>query len=204
MKGKVLAVAGAGAPGVISGEDGRRYSFAITDMRTSHPYVGQEVDFQAEGDLARDVYAIGGGGQQTVQQPQRDWVKFYFSPTGRLGRSDYWLYGFLVILVASLLLGWIPVFGQILSLVFLWSGIALNIKRFHDVGYSGWWNFIAVPPSLLAVIAAAANPRDPTLAVVLGVVAVVAALWAFFAILIARGETGPNRFGPDPRDEAAN
>lgn len=209
MRGKVLAVAGAGAPGAISGEDGRRYRYGLPDLRSTAPQPGQEVDFAAAGEDAREIYLVPGSQPAVFSQvPNRDWVAFYLSPSGRVARADYWLFGFLVILGANILIGWIPLIGQLFSLATTWCGIALAIKRCHDVGRSGWWSAVTVPPFALmivgAIVLAISNGGGVgiTLLSLGGIATFGAALWLIIAVLARRGDPGPNRFGPAP--EATN
>ncbi|MFD0935008.1 DUF805 domain-containing protein [Methylobacterium trifolii] len=207
MRGRVLAVAGASAAGIIASEDGRRYSYGLPDLRSAAPQAGQDVDFQPGADEAREVYLIPGSMPVVVQGPKRDWVAFYMSPNGRVGRSDYWLYGFLVLMAVNVVVGWIPLIGQVVSLVAAWSGLALMIKRCHDVDRSGWWGFLPLVPLLLAVVggivAALATNGAPGYAVagVFGLLWFGASIWVVVAILARRGDAGPNRFGPPPVTE---
>lgn len=209
MRGRVLAVPGADASGVISGDDGRRYRFGPADMRGTPVQVGREVDFETQVDEAREIYPVPG--QPPFLTPtvsdvlkQRDWGVFYGSWQGRVGRRDYWLYGVLAIFVVNLILGLIPVIGQILTLGTAWSGIVLAIKRSHDVGRSGWWTLLPVAPllPLLVGILMAAGSRDGSAGVVLAVVSGLAmlglSLWVIVVILARAGDPGPNRFGNPP------
>ena len=41
------------------------------------------------------------------------WIELFTSPSGRISRRQFWLHGVLPIVVASIVLGWIPVIGQI-------------------------------------------------------------------------------------------
>lgn len=57
MKGKVLGVASAAEPGVITGEDGSRYRYTAADWKgTRDAVAGAQVDFDAEGNAAREIY----------------------------------------------------------------------------------------------------------------------------------------------------
>ncbi len=85
-------------------------------------------------------------------------MKKYVVFSGRATRSEFWwftLFTFLVGLVASALdatvLGISPLqagFGigiaTLASLVFFLPSLAVNIRRFHDVGKSGWWFLISM------------------------------------------------------------
>ncbi|ESQ76214.1 TM2 domain-containing protein [Asticcacaulis sp. AC402] len=58
MRGKVLTFNG--TSGLISGEDGRRYTFSATDLGDGTTYVpaGATVDFEPDGNVATSVYVI--------------------------------------------------------------------------------------------------------------------------------------------------
>jgi TM2 domain-containing membrane protein YozV len=58
MQGKVLSYNG--ATGVISGDDGRRYTFSASDLGDGVTYVpaGSAVDFEVVGDTATSIYVV--------------------------------------------------------------------------------------------------------------------------------------------------
>ena len=56
---------------------------------------------------------------------------------------------------------------------FVWSGICVGIKRYHDRDKSGWWLLIQFVP-------------------------LIGTLWYFIDVFCLRGTAGDNRFGPDP------
>ena len=58
MRGKVLSFNG--STGLISGDDGRRYGFSVSDVMGDTGYLpsGSTVDFEPEGDTAGSVYLI--------------------------------------------------------------------------------------------------------------------------------------------------
>ena len=70
----------------------------------------------------------------------------------------------------------LPVFG-VLGLVGLWSSLALTVKRWHDVGMTGWFAILTLPPF--------------------------ANFMMFVLLCLLPGTTGPNRFGGDPRGRLA-
>lgn len=72
--------------------------------------------------------------------------------TGRASRSEFWywvLAAFIVSVVFSLLRS---VSGAFAILELLWGlatlvpGLALNARRLHDIGKSGWWQLIGIIP----------------------------------------------------------
>lgn len=198
MRGRVLSMPGPTGPGIISGHDGQRYRFAPSDLRNAPPAAGDEVDFEIGAGEAKEIYTLAANTPPRALAAKRDWTQFYLSPSGRISRREYWLYGFLVTSCVGLLTGWIPILGVIVSLVLSWSGIVLGIKRFHDIGRSGWWSLIAIPPMLLTIFSTVTNPNHATLTLLLGLITMAAMLWVFFGVLVRRGNEGPNQFGPDP------
>ena len=85
----------------------------------------------------------------------------------------------------------------IYSLLVLIQSIAVNVRRFHDRGLSGWWLAGAV-----FVIAAAAfgyGFAPEMRAIAMGVIGVVAL--ALFVISVLPGVSGPNKYGADPKGE---
>jgi uncharacterized membrane protein YhaH (DUF805 family) len=66
----------------------------------------------------------------------------YAQFTGRASRSEYWwfyLFTVLVTAAADTLGGTV---GNLASLAFFLPGLALLVRRLHDVGRSGWWFLI--------------------------------------------------------------
>jgi uncharacterized membrane protein YhaH (DUF805 family) len=95
----------------------------------------------------------------------------YATFDGRAPRSEYWffhLFGFLATL-AGLLTGFLFL---VIVVGLLAPSLAVNVRRLHDIGKSGWFLFIVCIPLIGA-----------------------------FILLIwhcQRGTPGDNRFGPDP------
>ena len=89
------------------------------------------------------------------------------------------------------------------ALIFLWPSLAIDVKRWHDLGRSGWNTLIIYVPSLLLFALAAmgqggttAHP-DPLIAVLLYFFGLI--LLGYFIVLAARkGMPAANRFGPPP------
>ena len=66
----------------------------------------------------------------------------YAQFTGRASRSEYWwfyLFTLLATAAADMLGGTV---GNLASLAFFLPGLAVMVRRLHDVGRSGWWFFI--------------------------------------------------------------
>lgn len=56
----------------------------------------------------------------------------------RSRRSEFWWCS-LAVVIASLVLGFIPLLGQLLSLLLALIMIPISMRRLHDTGRSGWW-----------------------------------------------------------------
>jgi uncharacterized membrane protein YhaH (DUF805 family) len=94
------------------------------------------------------------------------------------------------------------------SVVYQWivtiPMLALIVRRLHDQGRSGWWAAIGVPVAAQNIIAdyylltadveAMLAARHATSYLI-----AVPALLVIFMFMLAPGQEGPNRFGPNPR-----
>lgn len=88
-------------------------------------------------------------------------LRNYTNFSGRSTRSDYWyvvlanlLIGFVIGFIGGLL-GIAEITSTIIaiySLAVLIPGIAVFIRRMHDINKSGWWWFISLVPLVGAII----------------------------------------------------
>lgn len=152
--------------------------------------------------LAAMQASLAAGG---VPSSSAYWIKLFTSPSGRISRREFWLFGVLPIVVASIVLSWIPLIGQIISLLLLWASICISFKRFHDLGYPGRWSLLYLVPLLAAAAVVAASFVVVSLAGIAWFLAKI--LWAvgfliglaqLFFVYIRVGQEGPNQYGPDP------
>jgi uncharacterized membrane protein YhaH (DUF805 family) len=97
----------------------------------------------------------------------------YATFEGRARRSEFW-YWFLFTFVLGLVVGWIPVVGWIVSLGLLCPNIAVEVRRLHDTGRSGWWWFLCLIP-------------------IIGVI-------ALLVICATDSKPGSNEYGPNPKE----
>lgn len=108
----------------------------------------------------------------------RSCLSRYTDFEGRSQRSEFWWF-FLFNIIGSAvanaidtaILGF-PVLGILWSLGLLIPGIAVSIRRMHDLDKSGWWIFIVLVPVVGFLI--------------------------YLYWVVQRGTVGPNRFGADP------
>ena len=106
----------------------------------------------------------------------------YMGFSGRASRSEYWfwvLFTILVSLVAGIMDGLIfgtGTLSSISSILFFLPGLAVLVRRLHDVGRSGWWflSTILILPFLLILY------------------------W-----LISEGDSNPNEYGEVPTNTIA-
>ncbi len=75
--------------------------------------------------------------------------------TGRATRADYWyfvLFNFIFSIVIGLIAGMIriPILANLYSLAVLLPGIAVGVRRMHDVDKSGWFLLVPIYNLILA------------------------------------------------------
>jgi uncharacterized membrane protein YhaH (DUF805 family) len=107
----------------------------------------------------------------------------YIGFGGRAARSEYWYWVLFILLLQ--IVAWLidmtlfgfnttgvnPI-GAIVSLATLLPGLAVSVRRLHDIDRAGWWIFLVLIPLIGAIVL------------------------IYWACL--RGTVGANRFGPDP------
>lgn len=181
MRGKVLDFNPDQSTALLSGDDGKRYRFSASEWRGSvWPAQGDEVDFLAEGDNARNVFP------SVAQSEPMRWERFLFSFEGRIARKQYWLRFALPFFVVTLIADGLAnaanstalnVLSILVKLILIWPSFAIGAKRCHDRDRSGWFQLIVLIP-------------------------IVGAIWLLIELGFLRGTAGPNRFGPDPLQRA--
>src|SRR3990167_123412 len=126
MRGEVLKPDDTSGPGLILGEDGRRYNFITPHVHKQAALAaGAKVDFIGLGEEARDIYVLGAPGSAHEKPPInvdeaykpvvatradgffkyffRTLSKNYFQFYGRARRKEYWSYFILWIISLVLL-----------------------------------------------------------------------------------------------------
>jgi len=196
MKGNVIGFDPDTNTGAISGHDGNRYDFATVDWRgRSQPRHGDTVDFQAVGQRATDIYTL----QAEYVRP--GFWAFYFSPSGRISGSQYWLRFFLPYLAIALTLQIIAVVSgegsgvaiaisillTIFYLVAWWPSIAILVKRIHDRNKSGWLCLVLYIPLILLTVLMVAWFATVIVAIAAGKEAAVAAIGGLGVAVIVLG-----------------
>ena len=103
----------------------------------------------------------------------------YATFSGRATRAEHWWFALFVV-IGRLVLGVIGalaslpgVLDAVFSIVTLIPALAVGVRRLHDINRTGWWLLLWPVP-------------------VFGWIVLI--VWA-----IKRGDKGPNKYGPDPR-----
>lgn len=106
---------------------------------------------------------------------------------GRIARRTWWWYGVLLPLgVAAVLHGLLGIarvpqsvaeYG--VNALLIWPFVAVSVKRWHDLGRTGWWLLVVLIPGL-------------------------GLLWLLIAAGLVRGDAGANRFGAAPGSAGAD
>jgi uncharacterized membrane protein YhaH (DUF805 family) len=117
------------------------------------------------------------GFTEAISAGFRNYVNF----SGRAIRSEFW-YWVLFAVLASIAAGLIDIalFGlegssaieSLVGLALFLPGLAVSVRRLHDLDRSGWWVLLGLIPLVGVIILIIWNCQ--------------------------RGTIGPNRFGPDP------
>mgnify|MGYP001186575049 CR=1 FL=1 len=131
----------------------------------------------------------------------------YFNFSGRATRAEYWwwiLFNFLVVLI--------PIVNWVSWLIFLIPNISLTTRRLHDIGKTGWWQLgfmlasvvtwgtfiVALIIGILAAFGGESIEGLFVLSAVAFIAAIATTVWAI-VWLARQGDTGSNKYGPDPR-----
>ena len=104
---------------------------------------------------------------------------------GRARRKEYWMFflfyalfymcATIIDIILGSNIGGIGITGWIVMLVSLIPTISVSVRRFHDIGKSGWWYLI-------------------------GFVPFIGTIW-FFVLMLLDSQPGENKWGPNPKGE---
>jgi uncharacterized membrane protein YhaH (DUF805 family) len=155
-----------------------------------------------------------------------DWQKLFLTFDGRLKRQDFWI-GWLIIFAANIVIGLIPLVGQLFHLFSIYVLVCLTTKRLHDMGRSGllqiipyavWFVCLIIGFALFgsamisAIMAAGGNAGAGAMALLLGSMGGFMLVMGFSGIVglaflvwvgATPGQAGENQYGPDPLGASA-
>lgn len=134
----------------------------------------------------------------------------YFSFDGRSRRSEYWWFYLFTQLIG--LASWMVNELAVISLILLIPLYSVTARRLHDIGKTGWWQLI-FPIGGIGCFYGLTNLSSvflfqpvqsdkigdsllADLGALLGGI-VILGLWIYWTV--AKGDKGPNKYGPDPR-----
>jgi len=113
-------------------------------------------------------------------------LKKYAVFSGRARRKEYWmfaLFNMIFAIVAMILdnilgiavegVGYGPIY-RLYALAVLIPGLAVSVRRLHDVGKSGWMLLIALIP-------------------------IIGAIW-LLVLMVTDSKPGENKYGPNPKE----
>jgi uncharacterized membrane protein YhaH (DUF805 family) len=117
--------------------------------------------------------------------------------SGRASRKEFWLW-FVILMAAGAVLDRVGLSGGSpgIAIVFF----AIQSRRMHDFGLSGWWgagvNLIALVLAVAVVLSGVPGGVD------MGLLAWACIMIPYYLWLgIRRGHDGENRFGPPPKGD---
>ena len=127
------------------------------------------------------------------------WSELFFSAAGRAPRAPSVIAAVLLLAIAALYESVIPptlhwITGLFVYVPLFFSGCCVLSKRLHDRGRSGWWAALVLA-SIMAVWPRPEGFFDFLFALVV--------VWAVVELGVMPGETGANRYGPNPLRPAA-
>ncbi|WP_018217882.1 DUF805 domain-containing protein [Salinispora vitiensis] len=107
----------------------------------------------------------------------------YVGFSGRARRAEYWWFTLFLIVIgvaAALLNGALDTIAVVVvvNLALALPSLAVAVRRLHDTDRSGWMVLLALIPLVGTIL--------------------------LLVFLLKSGTSGPNRFGPDPKDPAAS
>ncbi len=86
-------------------------------------------------------------------------LKKYAEFDGRAHRTEYWMFVLFNVLISiglalvgSLIGHGLQYLSNLYGLAVLVPGLAVGVRRLHDIGKSGWWLLIAFIPCIGAII----------------------------------------------------
>ena len=134
----------------------------------------------------------------------------YANFNGRARRSEYWYFTLFNIIFTSilkildsLLFDDIEIIGSIYGLALFIPGLAVSVRRFHDIGKSGWQLLIAYAMIILfaglAIVGSLAYSFNSSILqfICFGVILVVG-IW-LLVMFCTEGDSFTNKYGPDPK-----
>ncbi len=128
----------------------------------------------------------------------------FFNFRDRSCRSEFWywflftLIGYIGLGILSIVAGLVGVamFGLFVFITII-PGIAVTVRRLHDIGKSGWWYLFLYSPDVISALINKNVNLSATLDVILSVF--ILAIFVLFIVWMTRaGEPTQNKWGNNP------
>ncbi len=113
-----------------------------------------------------------------------DVLKKYAVFSGRARRTEYWMFVLfnliftIVAIVLDFIIGTYVLFYVVYVLAVFIPGLAVSVRRLHDVGKSGWMFLIVLIP-------------------------IIGGIW-LLVLMVTNGDLGENQYGTNPKETALN
>ena len=135
----------------------------------------------------------------------------YANFSGRARRSEYWYYTLCGAIIGLLLRGVdyligldYEIVGTLYSLAVFIPGLAVLVRRMHDIGKSGWYIVYFMIPTFIAgfwfgfSIVSAGNSGFSGWIIIPLLLLIITSIW-MLVLLCREGDSGTNEYGPDPK-----
>lgn len=127
--------------------------------------------------------------------------KNYRNFSGRSRRSEYWWFCLFTQLIAPIV--GIPIIGWPIFLIAAFPQIPLATRRLHDIGESGWYQLVYISVMIFLqskiLLSDVSSGGAKTYIPLLGAIAFTI-IWIMW--MVEKGNKGPNKYGPDPRQSS--
>jgi uncharacterized membrane protein YhaH (DUF805 family) len=128
---------------------------------------------------------------------------------GRARRKEYWMFWLFMGLISIVThfidyaIGTGSLIANVTMLGLFLPFLAVSVRRMHDLNKSGLevlFLYLSIPIIIGAAVLSKAHPTTGTV-VLGGIIALLVAAYAlyYFVLLVTRGDTEDNKYGPDPK-----
>ena len=159
------------------------------------------------GALPQPPGYVSAAGAGAIPSGSDYWIQLFTSPSGRISRKQFWLHGLLPIFIGNIVLGWIPILGQLISLAAASGPASASASSASTISaIPGWWSLALSHPDAGGRRPFRASASMCTilrqlfwlLAEILFGVGALIGLAQLIFVYIRVGQEGPNQYGPDP------
>ena len=120
--------------------------------------------------------------------------KSYRNFSGRSRRSEYWWFCLFTQLIVPIV--GIPIIGWPVFLIVAFPQIPLATRRLHDIGKSGWYQLVYISVMVFLESKILLGGGSGIYIPLFGAIAFTI-IWIMW--MVEKGNKGPNKYGPDPR-----